>query len=107
MKSLIPVFLLVGCTPSVEEARESAGDAYCDRAEECGWNEGEEGREDCIDLAQEFLEALWPTDECEDQINREEWGECLDGIAAIDCDSWDLGITDLYKFCETDDVCDG
>lgn len=101
------ITLLTGCAPDLDEAREEASQAYCDRAEECGWVDDEEGREDCLDGAEEVMESLWPSDECEEQIDREEWLECIDGMAEIDCDSWDLGVGDVFKFCEPDDVCQG
>lgn len=101
------ITLLTGCAPDLDEAREEAGQAYCDRAEECEWLYDEEEFEDCLDTAEEMMESLWPNDECIDQIDREEWQECLEGIAAIDCDDGLKGVGDVFKFCEPDDVCQG
>ena len=109
--TLLPLLFLAACTPTLQEAHDSAATAFCNRARECEWEVGDDF-DDCVDEMEDFFQLVWPEDECALGIESEEYGECLDELWELDCDEG-VGWTSLFGLtssflaeCTANEVCE-
>ena len=108
---LLPLFFLVACTPSLEEAHDSAASSFCTRAVECEWDVGND-YDDCVDELEDFFQLAWSEDDCTQGIEAEEYGECIDELEELNCDEG-VGWTSLFGLtasflaeCTANEVCE-
>lgn len=107
MRILFPLAMtasLVACAPSLEKGPEVAVDRYCDRAIECNWFEPDE-EDTCQGDVVGVFDAMWTDNGCAEGFDNKAWGECMDALAVLDCESWVLGMDSVAEFCERGAVC--
>lgn len=103
--ALLPALaVLVACVPAVEDAPTAAAETYCEHSFECGWIDESE-IEGCIDTSEDVFEAFWNPEDCAQGFSREGWGQCMDGIEAIECDDLLSGLIDITDDCDLLTVC--
>lgn len=102
--TLFLTVLTISCTPSRESATLRAADAYCERAYTCDWDGGEDP-EECNDDMEDFFSDMWSEDECEGDIDKEGFDNCIANIRALDCDDGVWDVMAAYDDCAADEVC--
>ncbi len=99
--------LLAACgPPDLEDAHDEAAEAYCDRAIDCDWIPVAQEQE-CFDTMQPIFVLEWTVQDCEDNISRSSWNDCVDALGDMSCDDEVWGINNVPGECDESILCSG
>ena len=102
-KPVTLALLVMGCTPSYDDAKANAAEVLCERSLSCGQIDDSD-MENCLDDNEDLFQTLWPESDCDKDIDHDGYDACLDSINQIQCDDW-IDYLNALDDCSSDNVC--